>query len=312
MRRDEDSGWGVLRTMTFSDLETLLLVVRRGSFTAAAEALAISQPAITQRIRRLEKQLGGRLLERGSRPVLPTAAGEKLLDVLPQVYEALIDAFPSTVPEPRARISSLVVATTPFLASAQLPRLVRSFTNRYDAKVKVLDLSYPDVEDAIRMETAHFALLSDYRGNNPSAELIGEVDVVLAAHPSHPLAGEGSIALDQLSDQVVFHNHQYDHLFDRISSAAAEQGLEKPTGTRVQEMSTVVGMVDASLGLGLVTRTVADVHCSPRTEVLEIDGLPLRREYLMLRSEAPLPEELARQFANHVREHFTRDHPVGG
>ncbi|QEI07542.1 LysR family transcriptional regulator [Pigmentiphaga aceris] len=69
------------------------LVVKYGSFTAAADHLGLTQPAISQQIRALERQLGVRLLERVGRSVTPTAAGKDLLAHLPAIAMALEAAF---------------------------------------------------------------------------------------------------------------------------------------------------------------------------------------------------------------------------
>src|SRR5216117_192022 len=64
-------------------------VAVRRSFSAAAEALGFTQPAISQHVSRLEKALGVRLLERDARGVHPTPAGEALLRGADQVLEQM-------------------------------------------------------------------------------------------------------------------------------------------------------------------------------------------------------------------------------
>src|SRR4051794_12843249 len=70
-------------------LTTFREVAVRGSFSAAAEALGFTQPAISQHISRLEKALDVRLLERDARSVRPTLAGETLLRGADGVLEQL-------------------------------------------------------------------------------------------------------------------------------------------------------------------------------------------------------------------------------
>ncbi|MGO4815432.1 LysR family transcriptional regulator, partial [Cupriavidus sp. 2MCAB6] len=60
-------------------LQAFALVCELGSFSAAAERLGLSQPAVSLQVRQLEQRYGLRLLERVGRHVLPTAAGEDLL-----------------------------------------------------------------------------------------------------------------------------------------------------------------------------------------------------------------------------------------
>ncbi len=61
--------------MTLQQLRYLVAVVETGSFTAAARALHVAQPSLSQQIRALEAELGGALLDRLPRAVRLTAAG---------------------------------------------------------------------------------------------------------------------------------------------------------------------------------------------------------------------------------------------
>ncbi len=72
-------------------LQTFHLVVRHGSFTAAAQHLGITQPAVTQQIRRLEGALGLRLFQRDGRRIAPTEAGQTLAAFAQRIFQ-LVDA----------------------------------------------------------------------------------------------------------------------------------------------------------------------------------------------------------------------------
>ena len=74
-------------------LRRLELVVQLGSFTLAAGQLGLTQPAVSQQIRVLERQLGVRLLERFGRTVVPTSAGLDLLKHLPHINAAMESAY---------------------------------------------------------------------------------------------------------------------------------------------------------------------------------------------------------------------------
>src|SRR5947209_4175210 len=65
--------------MNLRQLEYFVAIAERGSLTAAAEALLVSQPSLSQQVRALERELGGQLVERLPRGVRLTAAGQELL-----------------------------------------------------------------------------------------------------------------------------------------------------------------------------------------------------------------------------------------
>ncbi|MCQ0969532.1 LysR family transcriptional regulator [Paracoccus sp. TK19116] len=75
----------------FSDLVVFHRVAAARSFTAAAQSLGVTQSAVSQTVKRLETELGLRLLSRSTRSLAPTAAGERLLDTLSPVI-AEVDA----------------------------------------------------------------------------------------------------------------------------------------------------------------------------------------------------------------------------
>jgi DNA-binding transcriptional LysR family regulator len=76
-----------MQNFSLEQLATFVRVVEAGSFSAAASALDVSQPAVSQQIRELERRLGAKLLERVGRKIGPTAAGATLLGYARMILE---------------------------------------------------------------------------------------------------------------------------------------------------------------------------------------------------------------------------------
>jgi DNA-binding transcriptional LysR family regulator len=117
--------------MELRQLVYLDAVVRRGSFTKAAQRLHVAQPAVSAQIRRLEAELGVTLLERTTRRVALTHAGELFLararQVLDQLDAARVDlAELSAVLRGRVRIGA-----TQVVGSLDLPAALAQFRRRY-------------------------------------------------------------------------------------------------------------------------------------------------------------------------------------
>ena len=79
--------------INFEQLRTFALVLELGSFSAAADRLGVTQPAVSVQVKQLERRLGVRLIERVGRRVGPTPAGTDLMAELPQVAAALSNAI---------------------------------------------------------------------------------------------------------------------------------------------------------------------------------------------------------------------------
>jgi DNA-binding transcriptional LysR family regulator len=106
-----------------ADLTAFLAVAQEGSFTRAAVRLSMSQPALSQIIRRLERRLGLRLLRRTTRSVSPTEAGSRLLDTLAPALSDLDAALAALTalrdtPSGTIRITSVEHAAEAYLYPA--------------------------------------------------------------------------------------------------------------------------------------------------------------------------------------------------
>jgi DNA-binding transcriptional LysR family regulator len=120
-----------MRVPSLAETNAFVAVVEQKSFTKAAQQLGLSPPRISEMVRDLEERLGVRLVERTTRSVAPTAAGERLLERLRPVLEEYTAALESTnefrkKPAGVLRITAPPPAADLFLASA-VPRFLRQY-----------------------------------------------------------------------------------------------------------------------------------------------------------------------------------------
>ena len=126
------------------DLRAFLMVVELGSFHRTAEALNLSQPALSRRIQKLEAAIGAPLLERTTRHVAPTAIGEDLLPLVRRMLEEFDGSlFASRDPKRRGGIVSM--ACLPTAAFYFLPEVIRTFSvDHPEIRFRILDLPATD------------------------------------------------------------------------------------------------------------------------------------------------------------------------
>lgn len=162
--------------MQASDLEIDLLrafiaVAETGSFTAAAEVIARSQSAVSQKIIRLEEILGMRVFERTSRTLTLTPDGERLL-LGARKLMVQVDSFMREIKAP-ATVDLLRLGISENLVLTQLPKLLSRFCTLY-----------PDVQLELTTGLSH-DLLADHEA--------GRLDVVIAKRKISPGARRGRV-----------------------------------------------------------------------------------------------------------------------
>jgi DNA-binding transcriptional LysR family regulator len=165
--------------MELRQLEYFVAVVRHGQFTRAAEELWITQPALSQQVRRLESELGVALLRRTPRGVLPTPAGEELLARAETVLAEVAQARSAMDRHAGATRGRVRVAAT----AADAPRL--------PAALAAFHAAHPGLQVAMRHASA--------------AEVValarsGAVDVAVAAIGAAAPAG---VEVEPLADEPM-------------------------------------------------------------------------------------------------------------
>jgi DNA-binding transcriptional LysR family regulator len=120
-----------MRPDQFSDLAVFAAIASDRSFTRAAKRLGVTQSALSQTMKRLEGQLGYRLLSRTTRSVAPTAAGERLLAILSPALVGLDDEIAALSQARGAATGTVRITTGKHAADTVLWPMLPSFMRRY-------------------------------------------------------------------------------------------------------------------------------------------------------------------------------------
>ena len=150
-----------MKRMNFdlAELQAFVAVAERQSFRAAAEALHLSQPALSRRIDKLEAALGTALLARTTRRVALTATGRDFLAPARLALGSLQDAVLRLAGDKALRRGQVRVACVPTLATQVLPAVLRPFAARFPGvRVQLLDGSASAVLAAVTGGEADFGI----------------------------------------------------------------------------------------------------------------------------------------------------------
>jgi len=189
--------------MQLKSLKIFCDVVRRRSFSRAADDNCISQSSASQSVHQLEEQLGVQLLDRSKRPFVLTPEGERYYDgcrKLVRQYAKLVDDVRTLRDETAARLN---VASIYSVGLAHMSAFLRKFSAAYpDAQVR-LEYLHPDrVIEAVENGEADLGLVS-FPEESRNLQVIPwrNEPMVLVCHPTHRLAKKKSTAISDLAGE---------------------------------------------------------------------------------------------------------------
>jgi DNA-binding transcriptional LysR family regulator len=193
-----------MRRETWNDLAVLAAVAEAGSFAGAGRALGVSPSAVSHALRGLEDRLGTRLLNRSTRSVAPTQAGERLLAALRPAVASVEEAV-STLEQRRGRPAGRIRVTAHRSAAlfTVLPRLP-AFTRAYPEVEVELWIEEGLVDIVAAGFDAGIRMANVLQPDMISVRIDDGVDDVYVASPAYPAeAGTPRVPLDLLEHRCI-------------------------------------------------------------------------------------------------------------
>lgn len=270
--------------LTLRQLKVFEAVARHLNYTRAAEALHLTQPAVSMQVKQLEESLGVALFEQLGKRVHLTETGQEVLAYARSVNQQL-DELESVLNRikglsgGRLRIS---VATT---ANYFIPTLLGRFSRRYPDVTVSLDVT--NRETLLRQlneNTVDLVIMGQ-----PPAEADVEAEpfldnpLVVVAPPEHPLAGKKRIPLKRLQEEIFLVRESGSGTRIAMERFFSERSMKLRTGMEVGSNEAIKQSVQAGLGLGLLSRATIEQELTlKRLVVLDIEDFPIMRHWFVV------------------------------
>jgi DNA-binding transcriptional LysR family regulator len=242
-------------------LKVLREVALRGSFSAAAEALSYSQPAVSQQIARLEAQAGVKLLDRQPKGIKLTPAGEALVRHTERILAQLAEAQAELTDIASSARGRLRIASFATAAGTIVPLAVSAFRRLRPGVQVDLQLLDPPVSIPALRRGDFDIVISEEGGFEDDPDLTGlgverlMDDVLYAALPvDHPLATRRAIALTDLihEDWMLVGLQGTCQGSNIVLRACAQAGFEPRVAYTSDDYFAIQGLVAAGMGVALV------------------------------------------------------------
>jgi LysR family transcriptional regulator, low CO2-responsive transcriptional regulator len=284
--------------VTLTQLSAFLTVVRRGSVTAAAEELFVTQPSVSAAVAALEREVGAKLLERDGRGLRPTEAGATFAPYAAHVLGLLEQGSRAAREAGEGGRVMLRISAVTSAGDHVVPQLIRAFRDAHPELDLVLHIGN-------RREV--FAGLLDHEadvaitGRVPDDDrLVGEAfavnEIVLVTAPDDPLAKRRWVAFEELAGRAWLLREPGSGSRAMADEWLSQRGLVPSTLT-LGSNTAVREAARAGLGIGLVSRTSAalELRMGLLGTIRPRGGLP-QRQWFVVRSTVGPPRPAAEAF----------------
>ncbi len=290
--------------ISIMELRHLRYFVRVASelhFGRAAEQLGISQPPLSQQIRQLEVELGVQLFERSSRRVRLTVAGRLFLDEARATLERAEHAISVTRRAARGELGELSFGLsasalfTPIFADA-----LTTFRRRYpDVHLDLTERALTAQREAVAAGTLDIGLVRSGRRlvlpPDVSATALATDRMYVAMRIDHRLASTDTVIdVAELADEPMVHYpYDFEGFQEDLHRLFGNAGLRPRIVQEAHEMSTLLGLVSAGLGITVLPASLRRLHIA-NLHYREIGGDDaLSRMWLIRNVVRPRPTALA-------------------
>lgn len=276
--------------VNYLGLEAFAAVAELGSFSRAAARLNLSQTALSHRIRKIEEELGVRLLARTSRGVSLTKAGQRILPQVKTQLGELSAIMASLRDEGQATARRLTFACLPTISQYYLPGILADFAIAMPGVDVVLrDQPVAEIVNLVRNGEVEFGVTILGAGHwDLEAEPLGSEPYYLLVAKGHRLAAQDSVTLDDLAGEVMVRIRTQSTNRELVEVAIAPVRDRIRWRYEVQNAATALSLVATGAAVTVLPRLTADltsgrlvglpfadVDLSRRLGVLSRRGVPV-------------------------------------
>ena len=239
---------------TLRQLRVFVAVAQQGSFSQAGQMIGLSQSAVSHSIKELETEMGIRLLDRTTREVLLTEAGEQLASRLERLLEELNTTLLDVRSYGQQRSGTVRVAASQTISAHLMPQCLAASQQHFpDIKIMLRDRPQQWVLQSIRNAEVDFGIaIGPLQVDDLECEAILDEPFLLLCRQDDPLADRHTVRWEMLNNrQLVLQDYSSGSRV-LIDEALREQQVEAEIVQEIGHPVTLYPMVEAGIGISIL------------------------------------------------------------
>lgn len=264
--------------MDLGQLRYFSKIVEHRSFTRAAKDCSVSQPALSQQIAKLEKELGQPLFERQGRSIRLTPAGQVLQTQAEKILQLVDDAKRQITDD--GQTGRICVSATPTIAPYLLPNLLTSVASQFPQASFVIS---EDTTEALLKRCSSgdvdVGLLAlPAAAKYLTIEPLFEEELLLALPADHPLCARNRINAKDISQEQFILLGDTHCLANTIEEFCNRKNFQPLTTSRIEQLTTVQHLVALGYGLSFVPKIATNDDLGGKLVYRSLSGdKPMRK-----------------------------------
>jgi DNA-binding transcriptional LysR family regulator len=291
-----------------ASLQNFRLVVFRAvaeqlSFRKAAEELYLTQPAVSLQIKALEEDLNVQLFERSGAHVTLTEAGHILLKFAVQANALLDQAEHAIAALSGKHAGKLALGASTTIAQYVLPRLLGEFRREHPrVHPTLISGNTEHIVDALEKQKIALGFIEGpARRREVKTEPFLEDELVLIGSSAHEWAERDSVGSSEIVSIPLLMRERGSGTRDVIEASIERLGIKRSALQIAMELDSteaIKSAVEAGLGFGFVSlwAIAKDIRLNSSFKVIRVDGLQVKRQFLIASTGGPETSELVLEF----------------
>ena len=270
---------------TMHQLTVFCTVAEHLSYTRAAEALYLSQPAVAQQVKTIELMLGLRLFARSGRGIVLTPAGQEFLSHAQHILALMAETTPVVHEIHALERGSVLIGASTSSGTYVVAPLLGAFRARYPRiNVTLLVGHRHAIEEDLLAHRLDLGVMGFIEQKERFViELLRPYELLMVASPSHRLVGHTAIPLHDLQNETLLLRERESVTRLATELHFAQAGMPVPASLELGNIEATKEGVIAELGIAVLPHeSVAfELDCGTLV-VLDVQGFPLQRQWYVI------------------------------